>query len=233
MSRIRWFKLTTNDDINILESQIRSRIFSLNAPISAGFRVEDKDAKGLRGQFVHKRTIDQKISLPSGEEFVQEVAAIEITKFGIDFSASLGLLFLIDPPRSNTAFFSALSEATRFNCTIETIEVNVEEWVRNLGNDYINVNVTYLDITGINISPGIQARLAIAGDKDVDLTMRKLINFGQGGKIESAKIRYDVNGEKNSILELGCRATLKTASNFTSDTIQIFQGAMLLSRKKD
>src|SRR5690606_3572210 len=119
-------------DLGKIERQISARIFSLNEPVSSGFRVESKNSSGLLGQFVHKRTVVQKITLPSGEEFSQEIANIEIIKFGIDYSQDECLLYLIDPPRSTTPFFSALSEATQFDCTLDSIEVNVEKWIEHL-----------------------------------------------------------------------------------------------------
>ncbi len=229
MTRFRWFKIVTKGDAKTLERQITSKVFSLKEPVSSGFRIERKDTLGFSGQFIHKRTVEQKVLLPSGEEFVQEVAHIDITKFGIDFSSSKGLLYIIDAPRSTTPFFSAFSEATNFSCAFDPIEISVEQWISHLvevGND---ISVTYLDIVGINISDEIQARLAMAGQKNVDIAMHEFLPPGSGGRIESAKIRCTFN-DSPSIVELGRRAILKIPAGFPIEGIEVLRKTMLLAK---
>lgn len=232
MRRIRWFKLTSKSELGKIEQQIRARIFSLSEPVSSGFRVESKDSSGLAGQFVHKRTVDQKITLPSGEEFSQEVANIEITKFGIDYSLGGGLLYLIDPPRSTTPFFSALSEATHFECTVDPIEVNVEKWIEHLLPHNKGISVTYLDVADISLSQGVKARVAIAGEKDVASVFQEAMPLGQRGRIESAKIRYPLGDGTSIVVELGCRSSVKAPAAFPAREVQALREAMLLSVKK-
>lgn len=231
MKRMRWFKLSSKSELEKIERQIRSRVFSLKEPVSSGFRVEKKNSSGLLGQFIYKRTVDQKIMLPSGEEFVQEVANIEVTTFGIDFSSSAGLLYLIDFPRSSTPFFSALSEATLFSCTLESIEVNVEKWIEHLISKNDDIAVVYLDVADISVSRGVKARVAIAAENGVDVVSRESMPFGQKGRVESAKIRYACRGGLNLVVELGYRATLKTPTSFPMEEIQVLRKAMLLSTR--
>lgn len=233
MTRIRWFKLTSKSALEKIEHQIRSRVFSLSEPVSSGFRVESKDPFGLIGQFVHKRTINQKITLPSGEEFSQEIANIEVTKFGIDHSPGGGLLYLIDPPRSTKSFFSALSEATQFACILDPIEVNVEKWIEYLVIDSDGISVIYLDVADISLSQGVRARVAIAGEKDVAAVFREAMPLGQRGRVESAKVRYPFGDGTAFIVELGCRASLKAPANFPAEEIQTLRKAMLLSVKAE
>lgn len=232
MRRIRWFKLTSKSELGKIERQIRARIFSLSEPVSSGFRVESKDSSGLVGQFVHKRTVDQEITLPSGEVFSQEIANIEVTKFGIDFPSGGGLLYLIDPPRSTTPFFSALSEATQFGCTLDPMEVNVEKWIEHLLPHNDGISVIYLDVADIVLSHGVRARVAIAGEKDVAAVFREAMPLGQNGRVESAKIRYPYGDGASLVIELGCRASLKAPETFPAEEIQALRKAMLLSIKE-
>lgn len=232
MSRIRWFKLTSKSELGKIERQIRARKFSMSEPVSSGFRVENKESSWLTGQFVSKRTVDQKITLPSGEEFSQEIATIDVTKFGIDYSADGGLLYLEDPPRTSSLFFSALSQATLFDCTIEPIEVNVEKWVEHLLFRNEGISVIYMDVANIALSQGVRARVAIAGEKDVAAVFRESIPLGQRGRIESAKIRYPFGDGTSLVIELGCRASLKAPTSFPTEEIQVLRKAMLLSVKE-
>jgi hypothetical protein len=232
MKRFRWFKLTSKNELGKIERQIRARIFSLSEPVSSGFRVESKDSSGLTGQFVHKRTVDQKITLPSGEEFSQEVANIDVTKFGIDYSSNGGLLYLMDPPRSTTPFFSALSEATQFGCTLDPIEVNVEKWIEHLLSHNEGISVIYLDVTDIALSQGVRARVAIAGEKDVAAVFREAMPLGQRGRVKSAKICYPFGDGTSLIIELGCQASIKVPTAFPAEETQALREAMLLSVKE-
>ena len=232
MRRIRWYKLNSRSDLGKIERQIRARIFSLSEPVSSGFRVESKDSSGLTGQFVYKRTVDQKITLPSGEEFSQEIANIDVTKFGIDYSSSGGLLYLMNPPRSTTPFFSALSEATQFGCTLDPIEVEVEKWVEHLLSRNEGISVIYLDVADIALSQGVRARVAIAGEKDVAAVFREAMPLGQRGRVESAKIRYPFVDGSSLVVELGRRAFLKAPAAFPPEEIQALREAMLLSVKE-
>lgn len=232
MRRIRWFKLTTKSELRKIERQICVRKFSLSEPVSYGFRVESKDSSWLTGQFVHKRTVDQKIMLPSGEEFSQEIATIDITKFGIDYSSDGSLLYLEDPPRTTTPFFSALSHATQFDCTIDPIEVNVEKWIEHLRSWNERISVTYMDVADIALSQGVRARVAVAGEKDVTAVFREAMPLGKRGKIESAKIRYPFQDGSSLVVELGCRASLKVPVSFPAEEIQAIRDAMLQSIKE-
>lgn len=232
MRRIRWFKLSSKSELVKIEHQIRARKFYLSEPVSSGFRVENKNSSWLTGQFVNKRTIDQKITLPSGEEFSQEIATIDVTKFGIDYSSDGGLLYLEDPPRTTTPFFSALSQATQFNCTIEPIEVNVEKWIEHLRTRNQKISVTYMDVADITLSQGVKARVAVAGEKDVTVVFHEAMPLGQRGRIESAKIRYPLQDGSSLIVELGCRASLKAPASFPAEEIQALRDAMLQSLKE-
>lgn len=227
MRRTRWFKLSSKSELGKIERQIRALKFSLSEPVSSGFRVESKDSSWLSGQFVHKRTVDQKITLPSGEEFSQEIATIEVTKFGIDYFSGGGLLYLEDPPRTTTPFFSALSQATLFDCTIDPIEVNVEKWIENLLSRNEGVAVTYMDVADIALSQGVRARVAVAGGKDVAAVFREAMPLGQRGRVESAKIRYPFQDGSSLVVELGCRASLKVPASFPAEEIQVLRDAML------
>ncbi|WP_152608383.1 hypothetical protein [Aeromonas hydrophila] len=232
MRRFRWFKLTSKSELEKIERQICARKFSLSEPVSSGFRVESKDFSGLTGQFVYKRTVDQKIMLPSGEEFSQEVANIDVTKFGIDYSSGGGLLYLIDPPRSATPFFSALSEATQFGCTLNPIEVNVEKWIEHLQSHNERISVIYLDVADIALSQVVRARVAVAGEKNVATVFREAMPLSQHGRVESAKIRYPFGDGTSLVVELGCRASLKLPAAFPSEEIQLLRESMLLSVKE-
>lgn len=232
MNRIRWFRLGIRGDLGTLASQLSSKVFALDEPVSAGFRIEYKDKDGLVGQFIHKRTADQTVTLPSGEEFVQEIATIEITKFGIDSSSFDVMLYTYDAPRSLTSFFSALSEATKFTCTVDPIEVDVDQWIRHVTTDRSAVSVTYLDISGIAISGDIQARLAMSGSKDVYSAMRDFLGPDKKGVIDSAKIRFQMDGSYY-VLELGRRATLKTPAGFPTQGVAILRRSMLMARPNE
>lgn len=229
MNRIRWFRLGTKGDLDALALQMSSKVFALDEPVSSGFRIENKSRAELIGQFIHKRTVDQKVTLPSGEEFVQEIANIEITKFGIDSSSSDTLLYTYDAPRSLTSFFSALSEATKFSCTVEPIEVDVDRWIQHVSADQSDVSVTYVDVSGIVISGDIQARLAMSGSKDVYSAMREFLGTNCKGTIDSAKIRIQFGGSY-FVLELGHRATLKVPAGFPTRGVDLLRSAMLLAK---
>lgn len=229
MNRIRWFRLGTKGELSSLARQLSSQVFALDEPVSSGFRIEKKDRTGLIGQFIHKRTVDQLVTLPSGEEFTQEVANIDITKFEIDASSSNVLLNTLDAPRSLTSFFSALSVATKFTCTVDPIEVDVDKWIQHIAKDRSTVAVTYLDIAGIVISGEVQARLALSGTSDVYEAMHEILGENKKGTVESAKIRFHFD-EVSYVLELGRRATLKIPSGFPPHGIDILRKAMLLAR---
>lgn len=232
MKRIRWFNLNSNGELGKIEQQIRSRIFSINEPVSSGFRIENTSSVGLVGQFVYKRTVDQKIVLPSGEEFTQEIANIEITKFGIDFFQDRSQLYLVDPPRSTTPFFSTFSAATQFGCSLEPMEVNVNGWIEHLLKHNERISVTYLDVVNISLPQGAKARVAISGEKDITAIFKEFMPFAQQGKIDSARLRYPMKDGTSFVVELGCRASVKAPTAFPIEEIQEIRNAMLLSIEK-
>jgi len=195
------------------------------------FPLERNDKTGVSGQFINKRTVDQTVTLPSGEEFTQEVAIIDVTKFEINLNSSNFLLNIFDAPRSLTSFFSAFSAATNFTCTIDPIEIDIDKWVHYIDEDKSAVAVIYLDITGIIISGEVQARLALSGIVDVYRQMYEFLGGDKKGTIESAKIRFHFDGIFY-VLELGRRATLKVPVGFPLHGIDVLRKAMLLAQEK-
>jgi hypothetical protein len=227
MSRTRWFKLIAKGELSVLLRQLSAKPFNLDEPISSGFRIEKKSKNSFFGQFIDKRTVDQIVLLPSGDEFKQEIATIEVTRFGVDTIKSEAFLYTCDGPRSLTPFLSNLSEATKFTCAVDPIEIDVSKWIDRIASELSGV-ATYLDITGIAISGEAQGRLAVSSKNDVHKAMRDFLGTNHSGTIENAKLRVMLDQKCYSV-ELGRRATLKTPTGFPYQGVEILRKAMLES----
>jgi hypothetical protein len=231
MTRLRWYKTSAPSGLDILARQLSQRLFSLKEPISLGFRIERKAKHSFAGQFIHKRTIDQVITLPSGDEFSQEVASIDVVNFGVCMSEAGGWLYLKNAPRSLTPFFSAFSEATNFSCTIEPLHIDIDLWIKEIEPHAPNLLTSYLDITGIAVSDGVSARIAISGNRDIHAAITEFLGRDKKGVIESAKIVLNHEGTPY-IIELGRKASLKLPVDFPETGIEILQSTMFASQSK-
>lgn len=227
MNRIKWFRLTVKTELSTFARHLASKVFVLEDPVSAGFRIEKKSKDEIVGQFIYKKTFDQTVVLPSGQEFSQEVATIEVTRFAVCAMSSGLLLQTFDAPRSST-FLNALSEATKFTCTVEPIEVDVKQWVEQLDLIFNSVSAHYLDVTGIRISDSVQGRLALSGAGDVYSELREFLGSNTTGVVESAKIRLGFDGA-HYMVELGRRAAIKAPAGLSFAAIDNIRKAMLCS----
>lgn len=228
MSRIRWFRFVSDDELSVLTRQLSKRVFKLEEPVSSGFRIDAKSEKAIAGQFVHKRTFDQKVVLPSGQEFSQEIVGIEITKFGVSCVGSDRLLHTVDAPRSLTPFLSSLSEATKFSCAISPIEIDVGKWLFLLRQNCGPITTTFLDVWGLNIAQNVEGRLAISGTNDVYAALEEFVGKNVSKRIDSAKIRLRIGAEP-FVVEISRRATIKTPQGFPLEGVDQLRSAMLLA----
>jgi hypothetical protein len=228
MKRIRWFRLSLRTELLAFARQLASKVFLLDEAVSSGFRIEKGDKSEIIGQFIHKKTFDQTVVLPSGEKFTQEVAAIEVTRFGVVTSPTGLLLYTSDAPRSITPFLSALSEVTKFGCVVEPLEIDISRWIDQVSFASGGVFATYLDVTGIKVSDSVQGRLALSGDSDVYGSLKEFLGPNVSGVIDSARIRLDFDGEYYMV-ELGRRAAVKVPAGFPSSALDAMREAMLHS----
>ncbi len=226
MKRVKWLRFSLKGGLRVLENKLHAKLFLLSDPVSSGFRVEERTTFGIKGQFISKRTVDQRFLLPSGEEFFQEVATFEITKFGFDLRGDTGLLSIIDPPRSTVPFLSALSESTNFTCMIDPIEVDVVLWIDLLLKSVPGSVVTYADVAGISVNDEVQGRVALASRNGATVDPVLFMSFGSGGKVESARVRLAVQPE-GEIVEISSRGTVKVTNKFSISELKMLRDAML------
>lgn len=226
MTRAKWLQLSLKGGTKYLVESLKNRPFFLDSPVSSGFRLEQAYVDSVIGQFVSKRTVDQKITLPSGEEFVQEIANIEITEFRVDLKKNKGIITLFNPPRSLTPFLSAFSQATNFTCAIEPIEVNVFNWVELVLQKVPGSLVTFADIVEVKIDNEVQARVAFASSVNIMGNPSLHTLFDQGGRVESAKVKFTQIAQ-GIVVELGRRGTIRMSTPLPAMEVRMLCETML------
>jgi hypothetical protein len=225
-AKIRWLKLGSKESVAELGHKLRKKSFDSSLNVSHGFRIERISDECVFGQFISKRVIEQLVSLPTGEEFQQEIAQFEITAFQL-LNGSRMLLRMDNAARSTSLMLNAIAEATQFSCSIDPIEVDVKAWIDELANRISGLSISYLDISGIRLSDSVEARIALRGDTDV--AKQSSVMLGERkGTIEVAKV--NVNYDYTTfVLELGRRAAVRVPSGVNADLMDLIKESMLLA----
>ena len=226
MKRIKWLRFSMKGGIQLLKKRLDERLFHLDGPSTSGFRIEEKTVEAVSGQYISKRTVDQRFLLPSGEVFLQEVTSFEIVKFSIDLTLHNGLLSILEPPRSISPFLNALSEASKFSCVLEPIEVDVVAWIDLLLQAIPESSVTYADVAGIAINEAVLGRVALASRNEATVDPALFSSFGSGGKVESARVRLALP-PRGEVVEISSRGTVKVGDRFSNTELKMLRETML------
>lgn len=228
--RLRWYGLSfglKEPTVKSLSLRLESLCFLPDSDTSHGFKIEHVGKNFLSAKFISKTTFEQKINLPAGGEFVQNITDISTVNFVIEKHDNF-YIRVENPPRSMLLLFNNIAQAFGYECSIEPIEVSVSAMLSRLKVELDSVAVTYMDVSNISLGHGVQLRVAAAGDVGVEDELEILL-AGKGSVIEGVKLKYIADGELRNV-EITRRAGLKIIRPIPDIEFEVFRVALTHSR---
>lgn len=197
MTKFKWMNATLGMSLETLADRMRRMKFDPREDDSEGFRIEERRADRISGLFIERETLIEQISLPTGDEYEERRSRIAMTQFIVTSDAALNLL-LMNPPRRSLPFFNAMTEVSKSEFYVESLEVDVLRWIEQIERRIGVAQVTFLDCNSIQLSPVVVGRYAFRGSNDVRGEMRKAIKNAKPA-IESARCELTVDGTRASL----------------------------------
>jgi hypothetical protein len=146
----------------------------------------------LRGVFIEGQYIERiesvvKLEDPFGKPV--QFSRIDFENFTFAISTKFPHIEIQDAPRGLGAFFNQIAGYLNFTVGIESINVNLANWIKLLESEAESVQVLGAIASSISLSNSIQARIVVSGSTEVRPSIKKLT-----GKYSYALNKMQVSG---------------------------------------
>ena len=201
MKRYRWLQADWPISMRALGRRLKARPFGPG--VSHGFVIDRVRDDFLEGRYVERIEFTETVTDPFGLEL--SFARVEFRQSSFRASPSGAGLELRDPPRSVQALLNRLSEASDFEVAITARTVDVLRWSAKFQEiAHLSPVVDSLQISALELEPGIKAKIVVKGDRDV----RSACNSLTGArKFEVEKIQLRVAAPSSGTIILGSSAS--------------------------
>lgn len=164
MKRIRWLSAEWSAPLRILASRMKADAFTQDS--YDGFLVERVRDTYIEARYIERLAYQETLTDPFGnEEFFDRVTYRQVA---FNLFADFPNIELWDAPRNIQAFVSRLLELSDFSLSVDHLQVNLLDWVeafrREVQKDVI---IDSVQIGGLEIQDGINAKVLVRGNKDV------------------------------------------------------------------
>ena len=171
MKRVRWLSAQWPISMRSLAEKMKKQIFTPGS--FDGFVIERVRDDSLEACYIEKLSYQETITDPFGKEDVFDRVTyrkIEFTLFS-DFPQ----IELRDAHRNTREFLSKILDLCDFSVAIEPTTINLLDWVDVFQNKISHkVVIDSLQISGLELEPGVSAKMLLKGNKDVREALQHL-----------------------------------------------------------
>jgi hypothetical protein len=225
MNRVRWLNAQWPASMRIIGNRMKARPFTEDGV--DGFAVERIREDFIEGRFIERYAYQEVNSDPFGKEEVVERVGYRSTEFTL-FS-QYPHIELNNGLRSIRDFSNRLLEACNFDLVVSPVTVNLLDWISTF-QDFLGEKITVdsLQISGVELEPGITGKILLKGDKDV----REAVEHIVGGKnyvLEKIQMKLDM-GLQRVTVHLAHNGSAKVPPDHTSDLLPMLRKAIPQSK---
>jgi hypothetical protein len=171
MKRVRWLNAKWPVSMRTLGAKMKAHTFTSES--FDGFVIERIRDSSIEAHFIEKLTYQETMTDPFGKEEVIDRIFYRDIEFKLfsDFPN----IEIVNSQRSTKEFVSKLLELCNFSLTVTPVSVNLVEWVQAIqGQVQQKLLVDSLQISGLELEEGVNAKILLKGDKDVREAMQHL-----------------------------------------------------------
>lgn len=171
MKRVRWLNAKWPVSMRTLGAKMKTQTFTSES--FDGFVIERIRDSSIEAHFIEKLTYQETMTDPFGKEEVIDRIAYRDVEFKLfsDFPN----IEIVNSQRSTKEFVSKLLELCNFSLTVAPVSVNLVEWVQAIQRQVQQkLLVDSLQISGLELEEGVNAKILLKGDKDVREAMQHL-----------------------------------------------------------
>ena len=193
MRRVRWLSAKWPVSMRTIASRMKNRLFVAGSV--DGFVVDRVRDDFIEAHYIEKISFQEVITDPFGEQSLFERVGYR----QINFTLHSGFpnIELSDPHRNTRAFTSRILELCDFAVSIEPLSLNLLDWVSQIETRLeTSVLIDSLQISGVELEPGVQSKMLIHGLSDVRPAMDKIT---QDRNFELEKLQMKVKVDSRLI----------------------------------
>lgn len=163
MSKFRWLHSEWPVSIRVLAKRIKAKPF--DDVSNHGFVLDRARDDYLEARYIERIEYTDTVIDPFGNELL--FPRVEFRQSIFRATAAKPGLELRNPPRSTQSLLNRLSEAVDFEVAIKQIEVDVLDWAAKFQvATQSSTIVDSMQVTALELEPGILAKAVIKGDRD-------------------------------------------------------------------
>lgn len=164
MKRVRWLKAQWPVTIRALAAKMKTQLFTPDS--FDGFVIERVRDDSIEAHYIEKLNYKETVTDPFGNE--ESFDRITYRRIDFTFFSEFPHIELRDAHRSTREFISKVLELCNFSVAVEPITVDLLLWVETLQKQLgKKVIVDSLQVAGLELEPGISAKILLKGGKDV------------------------------------------------------------------
>ena len=221
MKRVRWLNAKWPVSMRTLGAKMKTQIFTPES--FDGFVIERIRDSSIEAHFIEKLTYQETMTDPFGnEEVIDRVAYrdVEFTLF-----ADFPNIELRNSQRSTKEFVSKLLELCNFSLTVTPISVNLLDWVQAIqGQTQHKLLVDSLQIAGLELEEGVNAKVLLKGDKDVREAMQHL-SVRKKFTLEKVQVKIPI-GSQTVPIHLANTGSVKIPVDHFNDLVPILRSTL-------
>lgn len=192
VNRVRWMRAQFPGSIRQIGKQLQRASFT--ADTDQGFVVDRVRDEFLEARYFERIAFQESVTDPFGNTFVVE--RLDFREVDFTLTKTFPELELRMPPRALRGFTSGLLKASGFSMELSSHKVVLSEWIRALERDLrTKISVRSLVASGVELTGGAAARVAITGPSDVRTALAELI---PANRYDLDTIQIDFPYERNS-----------------------------------
>ncbi|MCK9376195.1 MAG: hypothetical protein M0P73_08600 [Syntrophobacterales bacterium] len=176
MKRYRWLGARWPEEFNELASKMKAIPFTQDS--YDGFILERVRDTSIEARYIEKLISKEKVLDPFGNEEIFNYVTYRQVAFTL--FDEFPNIELWDPPRSINVYLSRLLELSNFSLSVNHLQINLLDWVAAF-QDQLNrtIVIDSLQISGLEIENGVNAKVLLKGDKDVRAAVKQFTNNRQ------------------------------------------------------
>ncbi len=194
MKKIRWLKAVFPISSKEMRDILLTHQYSQETGV--GFTLEVANGNCLKGQYFERKVEKSTFIDPFGNEVSNDVVSLYRCRF--DYEADLGVLILMEPPRSLRPFINKLRSLVGLGLELADVTLKPLEWCDFVESEVERVEVTNISAYGITVPPHGLAKITVSGKKDIRSEFDKTIN-NRTYLVDSVKFTFEYNSSKPTI----------------------------------
>lgn len=171
MIRLKWYRFISKFDAESLAKKLNNLKFSHTSP--DGFQISSFRNESIEAKYIEKLDYEENLRDPFGEIITSKRVIYRETQFKIFFQKNT--LEITNPGRSLTSLIMKLGEISRFSCSVEPINIDIQSIAginKTINSNFANTSIS---ISQLNLGDGTVGKIIASGGSRIKESVDRFI----------------------------------------------------------